>query len=200
MTDRESPRSRRPLWAGIAAITGGLGAILLTVPSRRHTFTHMKVSMTSPSDGRSWSAGLSPLLGIAAPVAVYETDGRIYGVALLLYLPATIVLHRRRAAASGRTGTAGFRSRALRACGDGGRHRRGLSRRCRLHPRAARPLGSPSPRACLAVFSSPTGPTGPAVCRGARRALRDVVDRHRCAAAASNTVKGLRAPPGKVLR
>lgn len=32
MTDRESPRSRRPLWAGIAAISGGLGAILLTVP------------------------------------------------------------------------------------------------------------------------------------------------------------------------
>ncbi|MCU1419274.1 MAG: hypothetical protein JWR57_443 [Mycetocola sp.] len=69
MTDRESPRSRRPLWAGIAAISGGLGAILLTVP-----FAAAYLHAYEGFDGQPvrlpfLERGLSPLLGIAAPRA-----------------------------------------------------------------------------------------------------------------------------------
>jgi hypothetical protein len=51
---------------------------------------------------------LAPLLEFASPPAVYETYGRIYAVVFVLYLPATIALHRLRSGRSSRLESVGF--------------------------------------------------------------------------------------------
>jgi len=82
-------------WAGLAAIAGGLLAVVLTVPFASAYYPAYAIEGESPP---RWLKSLEPELGslltFAAPVRVYELYGKIFNVVYLLILPAVFSLHR----------------------------------------------------------------------------------------------------------
>ncbi|MGH8611964.1 MAG: hypothetical protein ACREYF_07950 [Gammaproteobacteria bacterium] len=95
-------------WAGLAAILGGLTAIVLTGPFTIAYFSAYPSFDVPPFWIRSLKPALTPLLTFASPVAVYNVYGRIYDLVYLLFLPATFGLHHLQKGASGRVEKWGF--------------------------------------------------------------------------------------------
>ncbi|SFN49781.1 hypothetical protein [Mycetocola miduiensis] len=80
----------------MAAIVGGAGAIVLTIPIAAAYFRAYEGFDARPVWLPFMERALAPLLEFAPPVTVYEIYGRIYAVVFILYLPAAIHLHRQR--------------------------------------------------------------------------------------------------------
>jgi len=80
-------------WAGLAAILGGLTALLLTPGFATAYFLAYAEYDPAPF----WMAAVEPRLGslvtFATPESVYETYGRIYDLVYVLFLPAVFGLH-----------------------------------------------------------------------------------------------------------
>jgi len=79
-------------WAGVAAILGGLMAILLTPPFATAYFLAFPGEDPLPFWFEWAEPRLEPLLTFAAQ-DVYETYGRIYNIVYVLFLPAAYALH-----------------------------------------------------------------------------------------------------------
>lgn len=81
-------------WAGVAAVVGGLLALVLTLPFALAFFRAYPGYDVPPT----WLAGLEPsllpLVSFAPPVTVYNLYGRVYDLVYMLFLPATVALHR----------------------------------------------------------------------------------------------------------
>lgn len=83
-----NPRSMR--WAGLAAVLGGLTAIVLTPPFATAYFLAFPGEDALPF----WFASLEPrLTSISSGDGVYGTYGRVYNLVYALFLPAVFGLH-----------------------------------------------------------------------------------------------------------
>lgn len=83
------------LWAGLAAIVGGLTAIVLTPPFATAYFLAFPGEDPLPFwfDSDSLEPRLDLLMTLSSGDGVYETYGRVYNLVYLLFLPAVFVLH-----------------------------------------------------------------------------------------------------------
>jgi hypothetical protein len=79
-------------WAGISAITGGVLAILLTVPFAAAFFRAYGGLDPTPFWLSVLRPVVQPLLSLGQPVAVYNAFGRVYDLVYILLLPAALVL------------------------------------------------------------------------------------------------------------
>ena len=100
------PAQRRR--AGAAAIIGSLLALVLTLPFASAFFSAYPGDDVPPFWRAPFLPTLRPLLTFAPPVAVYNLYGRVYELVYLLFLPATVVLHRLHQGNSGRLERWGF--------------------------------------------------------------------------------------------
>jgi len=95
-------------WAGLAAIVGGLTAIILTAPFATAYFSAYPGFDIPPF----WLPRLRPtldsLLTFASPKMVYDFYGRIFNIVYLLFLPAAFALHHLHREASSRVEKWGF--------------------------------------------------------------------------------------------
>ncbi len=80
-------------WAGLAAIVGGMMAVVLTAPFVTAYFYAYPGNNVPPFWIHSVKSALGLLLAFSSPQVVYDTYGRIYDVAYLLFLPAAFGLH-----------------------------------------------------------------------------------------------------------
>lgn len=96
-------------WAGVAAIGGGLMAIVLTPPFATAYFLAYPGEDPLPFWFDAAKPRLEPLLTHAAPGTVYEIYGRIYNLVYVLFLPATCVLHQLHIPSASRLEGCGFR-------------------------------------------------------------------------------------------
>lgn len=80
-------------WAGLAAIFGGLIAIVLTAPFASAYFSAYPGFDVTPPWVQAFKPALRPLLTFASPVEVYNVYGRVYDLVYLLFLPAAFGLH-----------------------------------------------------------------------------------------------------------
>ena len=95
-------------WAGLAAMIGGLIAILLTPPFAIAGDTAYHIFDVPPFWMHSLKPALTPLLTFAPPVAVYNTYGRMFDLVYLLFLPAMFGLHHLHQGVRGRIEKWGF--------------------------------------------------------------------------------------------
>lgn len=95
-------------WAGLAAILGGLAAIVLTLPFATAFFLAYPGEDPLPFWFDSVAARLDSQLRFASPNDVYETYGRLYNVVYLLFLPLVVAMHRGRGSLASRSETRGF--------------------------------------------------------------------------------------------
>jgi hypothetical protein len=95
-------------WAGVAAIVGGLMAILLTPPFATAYFLAFPGEDPLPFWFEWTEPRLEPPLALAAD-GVYETYGRVYNLVYALFLPATYALHRLHAGAGTALERRGFK-------------------------------------------------------------------------------------------
>jgi len=65
-------------WAGLAAILGGLTAIILTAPFASAYFSAYPGYDVPPFWMQSLRPALRPLITFASPVAVYNVYGRVF--------------------------------------------------------------------------------------------------------------------------
>lgn len=81
-------------WAGVAAVAGGLLAVVLVIPLS----IAFGIQYPEERGTTSWVMSLRPTmdfaLDFASPRTVYETYGRIIDLAYLLVLPSVVALHR----------------------------------------------------------------------------------------------------------
>lgn len=95
-------------WAGLAAMLGGLTAIILTAPFATAYFAAYPGFESQPF----WFPLLRPALGstitFAPPEDVYNVYGRVFDLVYLLFLPAVFGLHHLHQGSSGRTERWGF--------------------------------------------------------------------------------------------
>ena len=96
-------------WAGLAAILGGLTAIILTAPLVCAYFSAYPGYNVPPFWIHSLKPALGSLLTFASPVVVYNVYGRIFDLVYLLFLPAAFGLHHLHQGASFRVEKWGFR-------------------------------------------------------------------------------------------
>jgi hypothetical protein len=80
-------------WAGLAAIFGGLIAIILTIPFATAYFSAYPGFDVPPFWLQTVTPVLRPLLSFATPKMVYNVYGRIFELVYLLFLPAVFGLH-----------------------------------------------------------------------------------------------------------
>lgn len=80
-------------WTGLAAILGGLLAILLTAPFASAYFAGYPGIDRPPFWLPLLKPALRPLITFATPVQVYLVYGRVFDLAYLLFLPAAFGLH-----------------------------------------------------------------------------------------------------------
>jgi hypothetical protein len=85
--------NRRASWAGLAAIVGGVMAIVLTPPFAIAYFVAYPGSDAVPPWVIANLIALTPLIAFDTPVAVYNLYGRIYDVVYALFLPSAFALH-----------------------------------------------------------------------------------------------------------
>jgi len=95
-------------WAGLAAILGGLTAIILTAPFATAYFSAYPGFDIPPFWLPLLKPALRPLLTFAPPVEVYNVYGRIFDLVYLLFLPAAFGLHHLHQGASSRIEKWGF--------------------------------------------------------------------------------------------
>jgi len=93
-------------WAGVAAIVGGLMAILLTPPFATAYFLAFPGEDPLPFWFEAAESRLKPSLTGAD---VYETYGRIYNLVYVLFLPAAYMLHQLHGPSASRLERRGFR-------------------------------------------------------------------------------------------
>lgn len=96
----------RATWAGVAAIIGGLMAIVLTPPFATAYFLAYPGEDPLPFWFEAAEARLEPFVTGAG---VYETYGRIYNLVYVLFLPAAYVLHQLHGPSASRLERRGFR-------------------------------------------------------------------------------------------
>lgn len=96
------------LWAGRAAMLGGLLALLLTLPFASAYFAAYPGFDMPPFWAAPLKPALTPLLSFADRVTVYNVYGRVYNVVYLLFLPAAFVLRRLQKERGGRLAGWGF--------------------------------------------------------------------------------------------
>jgi hypothetical protein len=98
MRPTSAPRSnlqpRWLRWAGAAAVVGGLLALVLTLPFALAFFRAYPGDDVPPTWLARLEPSLLPLMTFAPPVVVYNWYGRVYDLVYLLFLPATVGLHR----------------------------------------------------------------------------------------------------------
>jgi hypothetical protein len=95
-------------WAGLAAMIGGLTAVLLTPPFASAYFTAYPGYETPPFWVEPLRPALGNLLTFAAPRTVYNLYGRLFVLVYLLMLPAVFALHSLHRGANGRAEKWGF--------------------------------------------------------------------------------------------
>lgn len=95
-------------WAGLAAILGGLMAIVLTVPFASAYFSAYPGYDVPPFWLQWVRPMLRPFLTFESSVEVYNTYGRIYDFVYLLCLPAVFGLHHLHQGVSSRIEKWGF--------------------------------------------------------------------------------------------
>lgn len=95
-------------WAGLAAIVGGVTAIVMTLPFATAFYLAYPGYNTLPFWFDSLEPRLDPLLTFASREEVYATYGKIYNLVYLLLLPAVVALHRAHAPSSSRLEKRGF--------------------------------------------------------------------------------------------
>ena len=95
-------------WAGLAAIFGGLIAIILTVPFATAYFSAYPGFDIPPFWLQTVQPMLRPLLSFATPKMVYNIYGRIFELVYLLFLPAVFGLHHLHQGARNRVERWGF--------------------------------------------------------------------------------------------
>jgi hypothetical protein len=95
-------------WAGLAALLGGLTAIILTAPFATAYFSAYPGSDIPPFWLPRLKPTLEPLLTFVSPVMVYNVYGRIFNLVYLLFLPAAFGLHHLHQEASSRIEKWGF--------------------------------------------------------------------------------------------
>ena len=81
-------------WAGLAAVAGGVIAIVLTVPFSIAFALAYPEEPGPPDYLTSLAPELGSLLTFAAPNPVYELYGRAFDLVYLLFLPAVFAVHR----------------------------------------------------------------------------------------------------------
>jgi hypothetical protein len=86
--------TRQMRWAGLAAIVGGLTAMVMTPPFATAYFLAYPGEDQLPFWFDSVEPRLGRLLTFASRETVYETYGRIYNLIYLLLLPVVVALHR----------------------------------------------------------------------------------------------------------
>ncbi|HZJ05309.1 MAG TPA: hypothetical protein VFD59_07550 [Nocardioidaceae bacterium] len=79
-------------WAGLAAVVGGLSAVVLTAPFASAYFLAYPGYDAVPFWVPSLEDPLQPLLTFASPIELYELYGRIFNFVYLLFLPAAFGL------------------------------------------------------------------------------------------------------------
>ena len=94
--------------AGLAAIAGALIAIVLTPPFATAYFLAYPGYDVPPFWLPFLEPRLGPVLSFAPADEVYETYGRIYNLAYLLFLPAAFALHRLHRGSANRWEKRGF--------------------------------------------------------------------------------------------
>lgn len=100
-----------PRWvalAGVAAIIGGITAIVLTMPFAIAYHTAYPGFDVPPYWISAAGAALRPVISFAAPSVVYDVYGRVFDLVYLLFLPATFALHRLHRGATSTIERAGF--------------------------------------------------------------------------------------------
>jgi len=95
-------------WAGLAALLGGLTAIILTAPFATAYFSAYPGFDIPPFWLPRLKSELGSLLTFASPVVVYNVYGRIFNLVYLLFLPAAFGLHHLHQGASSRIERWGF--------------------------------------------------------------------------------------------
>jgi hypothetical protein len=95
-------------WAGLAAILGGLTAIVLTAPFAIAYYSAYPGYEVPPFWIQSLKPALRSLLTFAPPVGVYNVYGRIFDLVYLLFLPAAFGLHHLHQGVSSRIEKWGF--------------------------------------------------------------------------------------------
>jgi hypothetical protein len=95
-------------WAGLAAIVGGLMAIILTPPFATAYFSANLSFDTLPFWLPRIRPALDSLLNFAPPIMVYNIYGRVFNLVYLLFLPAAFALHHLHREASSRLEKLGF--------------------------------------------------------------------------------------------
>jgi hypothetical protein len=91
-------------WAGVAAIVGGMAAIVLTLPFAAAFFLAYPGESPLPFWFDSIEPRLDSQLTFASPDDVYETYGRLY----ILLLPLVVAIHRDRGPLASRSEKRGF--------------------------------------------------------------------------------------------
>jgi hypothetical protein len=108
---RHSMRVNNPrwlAWAGLAAVVGGVLAILLTPPFASAYFAAYP-GFEVPPFWIAWlRPALAPWLTFAPPITVYNLYGRVYEIVYLLFLPAAFGVHRLHRGTAGRAEKWGF--------------------------------------------------------------------------------------------
>jgi hypothetical protein len=95
-------------WAGLAAILGGLTAIILTAPFATAYFSAYPGFDIPPFWLPRLKTALGSLLTFASPKVVYNVYGRVFNLVYLLFLPAAFGLHHLHQGASSRIEKWGF--------------------------------------------------------------------------------------------
>lgn len=95
-------------WAGVAAIVGGLAAIVMTLPFATAYFLAFPGEDALPIWFASVEPRLNSLLTFSSRDGTYETYGRIYNLVYLLFLPAVGALHRAHARSPSRLEKRGY--------------------------------------------------------------------------------------------
>lgn len=96
-------------WAGLAAIVGGMIALVLTAPFAIAYFAAYPGFDIPPAWIAIVRPVLKPILTFASPKAVYNVYGRVYNVVYVLFLPATVGLHQMYEGACSRPERWGYR-------------------------------------------------------------------------------------------
>src|SRR5687768_16342895 len=95
-------------WAGLAAVMGGVLAIVLTPPFASAYFAAYPGFDVPPLWLAFLRPALMPWLTFAPPIRVYNLYGRVYELVYLLLLPAVFGVHRLRRTTTGRAEKWGF--------------------------------------------------------------------------------------------
>ena len=95
-------------WAGLAAILGGVTAVILTPPFATAYFSAYPGFDIPPFWLSLLRPALRSVLAFGPPIAVYNVYGRIFEFVYLLFLPAAFGLHRLHQGAGSRIEKWGF--------------------------------------------------------------------------------------------